>query len=230
MSRITKFKKFSQINRNIIDHPKIKYDTLKRRKWLKLKTNLPSKLTDYGTLLNSKQVLRMFYGNIKEKKLRQIFKKSKSLKGDQILNFIRLLESRLDVVLFRLRFSNSFNEIHQMISHKHILVNGEIINSNGFLLNPGDHITINEKSFDTIYKNVFNSLKNYVRLKDREEPISTTTFIEKHSLALAPNYLEVNYNILEGIFLYLPTLEEIKYPSYINYDSILEYYKYKVKL
>ena len=63
MSRITKFKKFSQINRNIIDHPKIKYDHLKRRKWLKLKTNLPTKLTDYGTLLNSKQVLRMFYGS-----------------------------------------------------------------------------------------------------------------------------------------------------------------------
>ena len=230
MSRITKFKKFSQINRNIIDHPKIKYDHLKRRKWLKLKTNLPNKLTDYGTLLNSKQVLRMFYGNIKEKKLRQIYKEAKCFKGDQILNFIRLLESRLDVVLFRLRFSNSFNEIHQMISHKHILVNGKIVNSNGFILSPGDHITVNEKSFDIVYKNIFNSLKNYLRLKDKEEQLSIPSFLEKHSLGLTPNYLEVNYTILEGVFLYSPTLEEIKYPSYIDYDSILEYYKYKVKL
>jgi ribosomal protein S4 len=117
-----------------------------------------------------------------------------------------------------------------MISHKHILVNGKIINSNGFILSPGDHITVNEKSFDILYKKVFYSLKNYLRLKDKEENLSITNFLDKHSLALIPNYLEVNYTILEGMFLYLPTIEEIKYPSYIDYNLILEFYKHKVKL
>ena len=228
MSRSLKLKKLSHIQKNVIDHPKLKFKKLKKRKWSKIGS--PAKLSDYGKLLVAKQSLKLFYGNIKEKQLCKLFRKAKRIRGDIILNLIRLLESRLDIILFRLRFSNSLKEVHQLISHKHILVNGKIVKSNGYLLNPGDHISVKLESFDLVRKKILESFKNYINLPTNSKKDYITNFSNQHTLALAPNYLEINYNILEGFLLYKPSFEEVIYPTHIDYNLISEYYKHKIKL
>ena len=154
MNKNNKFKLFSKYQKNILDHPKIKYNKLKSRKWLRLKTVVPRKLSEYGNLLRAKQVLKAFYGNINEKQLINIYKRAKSLKGNTGLNFIKVLECRLDIILFRLRFSNSFKDIQQLINHRHILVNGVVVTSPSFILSPGDCIHVKEDSFSLVYNKI----------------------------------------------------------------------------
>ena len=129
-----KFKLFSKLKTNLIDHPKIKHNRLKKRKWLRLKNTVPQRLSEYGSLLMSKQMLRAFYGNCSEKEFISTYKKAKTLKGNTGVNFIKLLEHRLDTVLLRMRFANTFEEIRQFITHKHILVNDTFDCSNSNFL------------------------------------------------------------------------------------------------
>ena len=157
---LKKFKLFSKLKLNVVEHPKITYGRLRRQKWLKLKTSLPRRTSDFGGLLLSKQKLRAFYGNCPEHKFVKMYKKAKKLSGNTGVNFIQLLECRLDSVLFRMRFANTFEEIHQLISHKHILVNGSIVTSKSFSLQPGDTISVEKDSFEFVYNRVlYNKLK-----------------------------------------------------------------------
>jgi len=160
-----KFKLFSKLKTNVIDHPKIKYSRLRKRKWLRLKNTVPQRLSEFGSLLMSKQMLRAFYGNCSEKEFTSTYKKAKTLKGNTGVNFIKLLEHRLDTVLFRMRFANTFEEIHQFITHKHIMVNDQVVHTSSFIVKTGDKISIRKDSFDFICKNILTSFEQYLNLE-----------------------------------------------------------------
>jgi small subunit ribosomal protein S4 len=229
MSRNKKFKFFSKHKRNIIDHPKIKFNKLKSSKWVKMKSHAPRKLTNYGNLLAAKQIFKFFYGDMKEGQFINFYIKAKNIKGNTGINFLKLLESRLDIVLFRLRFSNNFNEVRQLISHKHILVNGIIVKSPSFTLKPGDVIQVRDHSFNKVYDKVKESIKKYTQ-NIKQLQFGIEELIDNNCLIFYPNYLEMNYNILRGSYLYSPKLSEIVYPIPIDIKSSIEYYKYVRKV
>lgn len=226
-----KFKLFSKLRTNIIEHPKITHNRLKKRKWVKLKNTVPQRLSEYGTLLHSKQLLRAFYGNCPEKEFIKAYKKAKMTKGNTGVNFIKILEHRLDTVLFRMRFANTFEEIRQFITHKHILVNGNIVNSPTYQIRSGDSISVRDTSFDFIYGRVLNSFEQYLNIQDQESKTHNLNEIPKNNkLLLSPDYIEINYNTLEGIFIKSPNLNNVIYPSNIDLPNIIQYYEYKRKV
>lgn len=225
-----KFKLFSKLKTNLIDHPKIKHNRLKKRKWSRLKNTVPQRLSEYGSLLMSKQMLRAFYGNCSEKEFISTYKKAKTLKGNTGVNFIKLLEHRLDTVLLRMRFANTFEEIRQFITHKHILVNDKIVHTSSFTLKTGDKITIRKESFEFISKRVLYNLEQYLNIENQKINDNILNITNNYQLLFSPDYIEVNYNTLEGIFIKSPILDEIQYPFNIDLPKIIQYYEYKKKL
>ena len=103
------------------------------------------KLSDYGTQLQEKQKVRFMYG-INEKQFRKIFDDAGKLKGVHGENLLRLLESRLDNLVYRLGFASTRKGARQLVNHGHITVNGIKVNIPSYRCNPGDVIAIKEQS------------------------------------------------------------------------------------
>ena len=90
--------------------------------------NKKGKPTDYGVQLNAKQKLKAYYGNINERQFRNIYRKAITKKGDTTENLIGLLESRLDTVIYRAKFTPTVFAARQLINHGHIRVNKKKVN------------------------------------------------------------------------------------------------------
>ena len=103
------------------------------------------KLSDYGTQLQEKQKVRFMYG-INEKQFRKIFDDAGKLKGVHGENLLRLLESRLDNLVYRLGFASTRKGARQLVNHGHITVNGIKDNIPSYRCKPGDVIAIKEQS------------------------------------------------------------------------------------
>ena len=103
------------------------------------------KLSDYGTQLQEKQKVRLMYG-INEKQFRKIFDDAGKLKGVHGENLLRLLESRLDNLVYRLGFASTRKGARQLVNHGHITVNGIKVNIPSYRCKPGDVIAIKEQS------------------------------------------------------------------------------------
>ena len=103
------------------------------------------KLSDYGTQLQEKQKVRFIYG-INEKQFRNIFDDAGKLKGVHGENLLRLLESRLDNLVYRLGFASTRKGARQLVNHGHITVNGIKVNIPSYRCKPGDVIAIKEQS------------------------------------------------------------------------------------
>mgnify|MGYP003323355983 FL=1 len=131
---------------NIFGNPK--YDRLLNRKPYGPGQHAQSrrgKISNYGTQLQEKQKIKFMYGLL-EKQFRITFKKAEKLKGETGTNMLQLLESRLDNVVYRLGFAPTRPAARQMVSHKHFLVNGVIVNIPSYILKPGDKISVRDKS------------------------------------------------------------------------------------
>ena len=131
---------------NIFGNPK--YDRLLNRKPYGPGQHAQSrrgKISNYGTQLQEKQKIKFMYGLL-EKQFRITFKKAEKLKGETGTNMLQLLESRLDNVVYRLGFAPTRPAARQMVSHKHFLVNGVIVNIPSYVLKPGDKISVRDKS------------------------------------------------------------------------------------
>lgn len=102
--------------------------------------------TDYGTQLRAKQKLKFYYGNISEKQFFNTFTLASKSKGDVSENFIGLLESRLDTVVYRANFVPTVFAARQFVSHKHVTVNGKSVNIASFKVKIGDVVQVREKS------------------------------------------------------------------------------------
>jgi len=103
------------------------------------------KVSEYGTQLKEKQKAKYTYGLL-EKQFYNLFKKASSSKGITGEVFLQLLESRLDNVVFRIGISPSRAAARQIVSHRHITVNGEVVNIPSYQLKPGDIVGVREKS------------------------------------------------------------------------------------
>lgn len=103
------------------------------------------KKSEYATQLMEKQKAKYTYG-ILERQFRNLFKKASASQGITGEILVQLCESRLDNVVFRMGISNSRSGARQLVSHRHITVNGEIVNVPSYNLNEGDVIAVREKS------------------------------------------------------------------------------------
>jgi small subunit ribosomal protein S4 len=156
------------------------------------------KLSEYGIQLQEKQKLRHMYG-MNEKPFRKLFTQATKMQGVVGTNFMKLLESRLDNVAYRLGLASTRPAARQLVVHGHVLVNGKKVNVPSYRLQPGDVISVREKS------------QNLQTVKDA---LAARTYL--------PGYLSFNENALEGTFVRFPEREEL--PSEINETLIVEFY------
>ncbi len=101
------------------------------------------KLSDYGTQLKEKQKVRFMYG-LNEKQFKKTFKEAEKLKGIHGTNFLRLLESRLDNLVYRIGFSTTRRGARQLVNHGHITVNGKKVDIPSYRVKVGDVISLKE--------------------------------------------------------------------------------------
>lgn len=104
------------------------------------------RVSDYGNQLRAKQRMKFYYGNISERQFFNIFQEALRLKGDSSENFVALLESRLDAVVYRANFVPTVFAARQFVSHKHVTVNGQVVNIPSYRLKVGDVVQVREKS------------------------------------------------------------------------------------
>lgn len=104
-----------------------------------------TRLTDYGLQLREKQKVKRVYGLL-EKQFRRYYKEAARRKGNTGEFLLKLLEVRLDNVVYRMGFASTRSEARQLVAHKSILVNGTVVNIPSYQVKPGDKIEIREKS------------------------------------------------------------------------------------
>jgi len=158
--------------------------------------------TDYGVHLDAKQKLKGYYANISEKKFRKVYKEAKRLKGDTGENIIGLLEGRLDTVIYRANFVPTMFAARQFVNHKHVEVNGQVVNIPSYQLKLGDVVTIKEKSRELLI------VLETIQKKERE----------------IPDYLEVDYKKCSVKMLSTPGLADVPYPCVMEPHLVVEFY------
>ena len=143
--------------------------------------------TVYGTQLREKQKLRRMYG-ILEKKFRAYYAEAARIKGSTGENLLTILESRLDTVVYRMGFAVTRAEARQLVSHKSIKVNGNIVNIPSFNVRPGDEIEIREKA------------KKQLRI---------TSALEIAEQIGIPDWLNVDSSSKKGVFKSVPARSDL---------------------
>ena len=136
-----RFKQCRRLGLNVCGHPK----AMKRA--AKGSARNDKKLSDYGTQLLEKQRLRAYYG-VMEKQFANYFEKASKSKELTGFALIKLLECRLDNLVYRLGFANSIRQARQMVVHGHILVNGKKVDIPSFRVKVGSVISVKEASLD----------------------------------------------------------------------------------
>ena len=104
-----------------------------------------AKQSEYGMQLMEKQKAKYTYGML-ERQFRNVFEKAARKGGVTGVVLLQLIESRLDNVVFRLGFARTRNQARQLVSHRHILVNGDLVNIPSYMLKPGDVVGVRERS------------------------------------------------------------------------------------
>ena len=158
------------------------------------------RLSDYGVQLREKQKVRRMYG-VLEKQFRNYYKEAARLKGNTGENLLQLLEQRLDNVVYRMGFASTRAEARQLVSHKAVVVNGQVVNIPSFKVRPEDVVSVREKA------------KKQARIgaalelaEQREKPV----------------WIEVDNNKMEGQFKRLPERSDLS--AEINEQLIVELY------
>ena len=156
------------------------------------------KLSDYGTQLQEKQKVRFMYG-VNEKQVKKIFEEAGKIKGVHGENFLRLLESRLDNLVYRLGFATTRRGARQLVNHGHITVNGKKVDIPSYRCKVGDVIAVKEQSV------------NHPAIKAALE--ATHNRVE---------FVTFDENKLSGTYVRLPERSELN--QEINESLIVEFY------
>jgi small subunit ribosomal protein S4 len=160
------------------------------------------KLTGFGIQLREKQKLKSYYGNITERQFRNTFKEAMRRKGDTSEEMIGLLESRLDAVIYRMNITGTMFAARQFVGHKHVMVNGKVINIPSYICKAGDVITVRENTRQNV--NVIDTVGKMTRA--------------------VPEYLSFDPSTLTATFVRMPKLEEVPYPVQMNPNLVVEFY------
>ena len=158
------------------------------------------RLSDFAVQLREKQKVRRIYG-VLEKQFRNYYKRADQQKGATGENLMRMLESRLDNVVYRMGFGATRAESRQLVSHKLIEVNGEVVNIPSYQVKPEDVVSIREKSRGQL------RIQSALQLAAQRSPSA---------------WVDVDATKLTGVFKRSPDREEL--PSEINENLIVELY------
>jgi small subunit ribosomal protein S4 len=158
------------------------------------------RVSDYGLQLREKQKLRRMYG-VLERQFRNYYKKAAQQKGSTGENLLKLLEGRLDNVAYRMGFAATRAEARQLVSHKGITVNGQVVNIPSYQVSPGDEIAIREKA------------RKQLRIQNALQLAGEAGF---------PEWLEVDQTKMSGVLKQLPDRDDIL-PD-INENLVVELY------
>ena len=201
-NRSPKGKIVRRFGMNIFGNPK--YDNLLKKKPYGPGKNTirRKKQSVYGIQLNEKQKLKYMYG-VLERQFRKYFDIANRQKGITGENLIKILESRLDNVVYRMRFATTRSQARQLVLHRHIEVNGKLVNIPSYRLKEGDVISVKEKSKKL--KIVLESLK----------------MVSSHGVM---PWMDVDVDNASGEFKQLPRRNEITDLSEINEQLVVELY------
>ena len=158
------------------------------------------RISDYGVQLREKQKVRRIYG-VMEKQFKTYYKNAARRKGGTGDNLLQMLEGRLDNVVYRMGFGVTRAESRQIVSHKSILVNGEVVNIPSYNVKPNDEISVRDKS------------KEHLRIKAAVELAKSKD---------QASWIEVSFDEMKGTFLSYPDRSELS--SEINENLIIELY------
>lgn len=188
-----RFKQSRRLGLNVCGHPKAMDRATKGT------SRADKKLTEYGRQLLEKQRLRAYYGVMEKQFAKYVIqaKKSNEQTGHAL---VKILETRLDNLVYRLGFASSIRQARQMVVHGHILVNGKKLDIPSYIVDVGDTIELKEKSKDIeLFKENFNNF-----------------FLNQYP------YLEKDENNMSGILVKYPERNEI--PIEIDDQLVVEYY------
>ncbi len=157
-----------------------------------------SKLSNYGVQLIEKQKLKFIYG-LSEKGLKKVFVKAGKLNGIHGENLLKLLESRLDNIVYRMGLANTRNGARQFVNHGHINVNGKKVDIPSYQVKPGDVISVRDNS------------KEHKAMKAALEATHKTV-----------DYVSFDKDKLTGTYVRLPERSELTQD--VNESLIVEYY------
>ncbi|WP_312095645.1 30S ribosomal protein S4 [Niallia sp.] len=160
--------------------------------------NQRKKLSEYGLQLQEKQKLRHMYG-VNERQFRNLFDIAGKMTGKHGENFMILLETRLDNVVYRLGLARTRRQARQLVNHGHILIDGKRVDIPSYRVKAGQTITLREKSRN---------------LEVVKEAVEVNNFV--------PDFLTFDADKLEGTFTRLPERSEL--PAEINEALIVEFY------
>jgi small subunit ribosomal protein S4 len=160
------------------------------------------KLSDYGKQLMAKQKLKGYYGNIGERTFRRYYQEAMRLRGDNSENLVGLLESRLDSVVYRMKFAMTPFAARQYVSHGHILVNGKRVTISSYRVEEGDEISLSAKA------------QNIGQIQLALESAERDT----------PEYVEVDVKGKKGKFIRVPKKDEIPYAVQMEPNLVIEFY------
>ena len=153
------------------------------------------KLSNYGVQLQEKQKVRFMYG-LNEKQFKKTFEEAGKLKGVHGENFLKLLESRLDNLVYRIGFASSRRAARQLVNHGHVTVNGKKVDIPSYKCKVGDVIAIKESDKDlAVVKSALEALSKRVEFVDFNEKDMAGTFIR------FPERSELNADINESLIV-----------------------------
>lgn len=160
------------------------------------------KPSDYGVQLMAKQKLKGYYGNISERQFRRYYEEAMRRKGDNGENLVGILESRLDAVVYRMKFVPTVFAARQFVSHGHVSVNGRRVTIPSFMVKVGDTIEVRSKS------------KQLASLKEASESPERDV----------PDYIQVDHTKFVGEVKRVPGLKDIPYPVQMEPNLVIEFY------
>ncbi len=153
------------------------------------------KLSNYGTQLQEKQKVKFMYG-LTEKQFRKTFDEAGKLKGVHGEDLLKLLESRLDSLVYRIGFSTTRKGARQLVNHGHITVNGNKVDIPSYRCKPGDIIAVKENAKDmAIIKSSLEALHNRVEFITYDENKMAATYVRY------PERSELNADINESLIV-----------------------------
>jgi len=162
------------------------------------------KTSDYGIHLHAKQIVKNHYGRVTEKQFRNTFKIATKMKGNTAENFAGLLESRLDMVVYRMNLAPTIFAARQLVSHCNVKLNGKKVNIPSLRLKAGDKVELKDSAKQIVV---------YMESAQKQE-------------RTVPEYLTMDPGTMSGEYVRTPMISDIPYPFEANFGKIIEYYSH----